>query len=274
LAIVISQDLILSPAPTVDVNAPVIGWRNVVTATNVTANSQAVDNPAANVANPSTYLKWKSLSTALQFVTVTFPAPTDVDYLGVAGHNFGTAKVAASVEGTVTLDPLNWQPLGAEQLPADDQPMIWRFAQRTLMAIRLRMAPPVLALPPQVAVIYAGKLLQLERRVYVGHKPISFNRRASVVTGLSEEATFLGRLVLGEQNETTLDIKNATAAFYRTDIEPWLRDATRRPFFFAWRPFTYPSEVGFCWLTADPTMTNQRSNGMVQVSASMRGIVQ
>jgi hypothetical protein len=142
------------------------------------------------------------------------------------------------------------------------------------MAIRLRMAPSVLGIPPQLAVMYAGKLLQLERRIYVGHRVLSFNRRATVVTGLSEEATFLGRLVLGETNEATLDIKNATPAFYRSDIEPWLRDATRRPFFFAWRPFDYPAEVGFCWLSADAQMTNQRSNGMVQVSASLRGVVQ
>jgi hypothetical protein len=271
LAIVISQDLILSPPPTVDVKAPVIGWRNLVTASNVAANSQAVDNPAANVANPSTYLKWKSLSSALQYLPVTFASPSAVGYLAIAGHNFGTAKIAASVEGAATIG--NWQPLGAEQLPADDQPMIWRFAETTLMAVRLRMSPLPLGIP-QVAVMYAGQLLQLQRRIYVGHRVLSFNRRASVVTGLSEEATFLGRLVLGETNESVLDIKNATPAFYRSDIEPWLRDATRRPFFFAWRPADYPAEVGFCWLSADPQMTNQRSNGMVQVSASLRGIVQ
>jgi hypothetical protein len=271
LPIVISQDLVLSPS-TVDLNAPVIGWRNLVTASNVAADSQAVDSPAANVANPSTYLKWKSLSSALQYLTVTFTAPSAVSYLAIAGDNFGTAKIAASVEGAATIG--NWQPLGAEQMPADDQPMIWRFAETTLTAIRLRMAPSVLGIPPQVAVMYAGKLLQLERRIYVGHRVITFNRRASIVTGLSEEANFLGRLVLGETNESVLDIKNATPSFYRTDIEPWLRDATRQPFFFAWRPFSYPSEVGFCWLTADAQMTNQRSNGMVQVSASLRGIVQ
>ena len=37
---------------------PIIFWRNIVTATNVDAESDA-DFPASNVANPSTALKWK-----------------------------------------------------------------------------------------------------------------------------------------------------------------------------------------------------------------------
>lgn len=274
MAIVISQDLVVSPTSPLDLNAPAIGWRNLVTAANVVADSQAVDSPITNVANVSTFLRWKSLSSALQFVSVPLLPLADIDYLAIAGHNFGTAQIAATVEGTATPDPVDWQPLGAQQLPADDQPLILRFAKTTLAGIRLRLEASLLGVPPQAAVVYAGELLTLQRRIYVGHRVLSFNRRASIVTGMSEEATFLGRLVLSELNESALDIKNATPAFYRSDIEPWLRDAVRRPFFFAWRPLDYPTEVGFCWLSADPQMTNQRSNGMVQVSASLRGIVQ
>src|SRR5262249_8314298 len=70
-------------------------------------------------------------------------------------------------------DQFDWKPLGPEQMPADDQPMIWRFAEITLVAARLRMSPPALAIP-QVAVMYAGQVLQLERRIYVGHRVMSF----------------------------------------------------------------------------------------------------
>ena len=95
-----------------------------------------------------------------------------------------------------------------------------------------------------------------------------------MVTGFSDEATFLGRIVLGELNETQLSLQNITAAFFRSDMDPWLKNSVQYPFFFAWRPSSYPAEVGFCWLTANSQMTNQRPNGMVQVTASLRGVVQ
>lgn len=172
----------------------------------------------------------------------------------------------------VEYDQWNWRTFGDEQLPADDQPIIWRFAEQTLMAVRLVVTPTATA--PEVAVMYTDTLLEFQRRIYVGHRVLQYNRRSNVVTGFSDEANFLGRIVLGELNESALDLHNITPSFYRTDMEPWLRNAVRRPFFFAWRPTSYPLEVGFCWLTSDSQMSNQRPNGMVQVSAGLRGIVQ
>ena len=70
--IVISSDLVLSPGPTIDLTAPIVGWQNLVTPTNIVASSQAVGNPATDAANPSTYLRWRSLVSSLQYLTSTF----------------------------------------------------------------------------------------------------------------------------------------------------------------------------------------------------------
>jgi hypothetical protein len=490
--IVISDALVLAPG-SADLNAPVVGWQTALFASNVTASFADVNFPITNVANPSTYLKWKSTSTLIQHVTVSFPAPLDADYFAIAGHNFGSGQVAAKVEGAVTIDTqqmvmlhfegadaatatvdsnaggsahtwtphgnaqldtadkqfgissglfdgtgdfwdtpdhadftlgsgnwtidfwfkcvattgsferlagqmdgadtstlsawnclrLNdnrmffsvfvagvqtsvtsvrtftnlinpgwhhmavvrsgnllllfidgvleassaltgtinnsaanlavggygsipgdwngwldefrmvvgraewtanftpdgapydtflWQTVGDEQLAADDTPMMWRFAPGTFVALRLTMDPT--SVFPEIAVAYAGELLELERRIYVGHRVLKYNRKTNVVTGFSDDATFLGRIVLGKVTESSLSLQNITASFYRTDIDPWLSDAVQRPFFFAWRPTSYPEEVGFCWLTGDATMSNQRANGMVQATANLRGIVQ
>jgi hypothetical protein len=492
--IVISDALTLAPG-SADLNAPVIGWRNFVLPTNVSSSFADPSFPVTNVANPSTYLRWKSSSALVQHVTVAFPAPLDADYFAVAGHNFGSGQIAARVEAAVTIDTqqkvlmhfegadaavvaidsniggsahtwtangnaqldtadkqfgvssglfdgtgdffsspdhvdfelgsgnwtidtwfkcvattgstraivgkgdsgftsagssylirrevtnvlrlyvsngsatatvssttlftnlLNpgwhhvaavrvgnilrlfidgvqeggdvaftgsvndvaqalligerdepgadpwqgwidefrivvgraewtanfvpdgapydtflWQTVGDEQVPVDDQPMIWRFTPGTFVALRLTMDPS--AVFPQIAVAYAGELLELERRIYVGHRILNYNRRTNVVTGFSDDATFLGRIVLGALTESALELQNITPSFYRTDVDPWLRDAVQRPFFFAWRPTSYPNEVGYCWLTGDAQMSNQRANGMVRASASLRGIVQ
>lgn len=491
--IVISDDLFLTAPPTVDLNAPVVGWRNSLTTSNVSADFSDVNFPVTNVANPSTYLKWKSTSLLIQHLTVALGTPTAIDYFAVAGHNFGTGHVAASVEGAATIDTLqkvmlhfdgadaataivdsnvggsahvwtangnaqldtaivkfgtaaalfdgtgdffsspdhvdfelgggnwtidcwfnctatsgstraivgkgdagftaagssylirreatnvmklfvsngtalatitgttqftnllnpgwhhiaavrvgnilrmfidgvqeggdfaftgsvadvaqalligerdepgadpwqgsidefrvvvgraawianftpdggpydqfDWQPLGDEQMPGDDQPIVWRFTQATLMAVRLRMRP--VSVLPEIAVAYTNVLLKLQRRIYVGYRVLDYNRRSNVVTGFSDEATFLGRLVLGELKESSLSLQNITAAFFRSDVDPWLKNSVERPFFFAWRPTSYPLEVGFCWITGDSQMSNQRPNGMVQVSVGLRGI--
>jgi hypothetical protein len=126
---------------------------------------------------------------------------------------------------------------------------------------------------PYLAVLYAGELLLLQRRIYVGHTPIKFGRRLNLANHRSIDGNFLGRIVLSEKTETSIALKNLTSTWYRNYMEPFLLAAQEIPFFFAWRPGTYPTEVGYVWLTGDPVPVNQLSNGMMQVSFDVEGVV-
>ena len=53
---------------------------------------------------------------------------------------------------------------------------------------------------------------------------------------------------------------------------PFIVASKEVPFFFAWRPASYPRETGFAWMTNNPKPSNQRSNGMMQISLSMGGV--
>ena len=64
-----------------------------------------------------------------------------------------------------------------------------------------------------------------------------------------------------------------TPSWYRTNMVPFVEAGRETPFFFAWRPSSYPLEVGYAWLLNDPQMSNQLPNGMVQVELAMGGIV-
>ncbi|WP_291854893.1 hypothetical protein [Bradyrhizobium sp.] len=269
--LVISQNLVLAPPPApFSANNPVVGWQNIVTVARLAASSADPAFPVANLANPSTYMGWRATSNAAQTVTITIPTADPVDYLAVAGHNFGSAGIAVGVEGRASLlNPFTALVPGAIQ--ADDSPYLGRFVPQSLAEVRLTLAAG--SVPPQAAVLYVGKLLVLQRRIYVGHRVLRFNRRANVVVGESEEGQFLGRIVLGEMSESALDMSNIAPAFYRSEMEPWLKSAVRNPFFFAWRPFDYPNEVGYCWSAGDAQMSNQRVNGFVQASLNLRGIV-
>jgi hypothetical protein len=208
-----------------------------------------------------------------QHIVVSPNTAEEMDYVGIAGHNFGSGQIPVSIEGAAVLDSdgfPDWFELVADSIPENDAPLLFRFESQTLLALRIRLQPG--QADPQAAVVYVGRLLTLPRRIYVGHKPLPFNRTANIVTGRSELGQFLGRILLAEMTSSQISMANVPPAIYRTQIEPWLKAAVTRPFFFAWRPFTYPKEVGYCWAAGDSQMNNALQNGFVQFSLDLQGI--
>jgi hypothetical protein len=256
-------------------NNPVIGYENLVTVANVSATTVADGFPASNLANPSTNLRWLGVSgspEADEYITVAVDAAEPLDYIAIARHNLGSAQIAVSVEYLdVDASPDAWEELIAPVMLPHDSPALFRFPPAAYTAVRLRLQPGNAA--PTIAVVYAGALLVLQRRVYVGHTPINYGRTTKVTNARSESGDFLGRIVLNETTKTTLNLLNLTPDWYRSYMEPFLIQAQEHPFFFAWRPSDYPREVGYAWLTNDPAPTNALANGMMSVALEMAGVV-
>jgi hypothetical protein len=277
--VIVSSSVVLTGADGINADNPLIGYQTLVTAGNVTATTQDADWPASNLANPSTFLKWKAdpgSPVADEYLTVTPDSAEDIDYVGIAGHNFGSGQMPVSIEYLdETASPPDWVELITETLLPDDGPVLFRFTPQPFTQIRVRIQPSLAAVPvsPAVAaVLYVGKLLVLQRRIYVGHTPIPYGRRLNVANHRSISGAFLGRIVLSETTETSVDLQALTPAWYREYFEPFLVAAKEIPFFFAWRPGAYPREVGFAWLTGDPQPANQMANGLMQISFDMAGI--
>lgn len=278
MSVVISNSLTLTPIVSgggiVNGNNPVIGYRNLVTAANISSTTQDPDFPVANLANPSTSLKWVGDASPPtdEYITIAVNTVEEIDYVGIARHNFGTAQITVSVQGLVDAEALPevWDEIVQETIPANDQPLILRFTPAAYASIRIRLQPGSAA--PTAAVVYIGKLLVLQRRIFVGHTPINYGRSSKVVNAKSENGSFLGRIVLNEAVTTSVALQNLTPDWYRANFDPFVTAAREKPFFWAWRPQDYPAECGFAWLTNDPTPTNQRPNGMMQVSFEMGGI--
>lgn len=274
--IILSSSFVLTrDATDDDFDKPIIGYRTQAIFGSVTADYEAAGYPASNLTNPFTNSKWVSSSGAEQFVTVSCNGLDPIDYVGLATHNLGTAHVAVAVEGYTELDSdgaPDWEELIEERLFADDSPLIVRFEPQPFVAIRLRLRPATSTLPT-IAVLYVGKLLSIERRVYVGHTPITYGRSTVITNARSEAGDFLGRIVQSQRTESALKLQNLSPSWYRSNMEPFLRASVDAPFFFAWRPDTFPREVGYCWLTNDPTPTNQRPNGMMQIELQLAGVI-
>jgi hypothetical protein len=273
--VVVSPGLVVAPGVDgLNTDSPIIGYQTLVTSGNIAATTAQTASPASNLANPSTYLKWRASSAITdQVLTVTLETADDLDYVGIAGHNFGSGQMPVSIEGLAG-SPAAWGELIPDTLLANDGPVIFRFPPQPLAAIRVRIQPSGVAPPlsPFAAVLYVGKLLVLQRRIFVGHTPMPYGRKLTVANHRSIAGAFLGRIILSEKTMTGIDLENLTPAWYRSYFEPFVVAAKEIPFFFGWRPGSYPYEVGFAWLANDPQPKNQRPNGMMQVSLSLEGI--
>lgn len=273
--IIISDDLVLGLTEETDANAPLIGWDNLVTISNVTASSEDADFPVTNIANAITTLiaRWQATTTAAQTIDIEVASVEEIDYVAIARHNLGSGQIPVTIEGQDGSGSPTWFELVQETLLPNDAPAIFRFTPQSLTHVRISMgAGGSGGDPAQIAVVYTGKLLPIQRRIYVGHTPINYGRSSKVVSGKSENGEFLGRIVISEQVATTVELQNLTPAWYRSVLDPFIQGSKETPFFFAWRPGDYPNEVGFAWMTNDPQPKNQRPNGMMNIDLQMTGI--
>lgn len=277
--VVITSGLVLGADEDFNADSPIIGYENLVLTSNVSATTEDPDYPAANLANPATNLLWRSAAgspSSPEYITVILDTEEQVDYLAIARHNFGTNFTPVSVEGLATADgsPLDWFELVSAQLLPNNGPVIFRFEKQSLYAVRLKIGEPLGSelLVPELAVMYVGELLILQRRIYVGHTPIPYGREIQVANHRSVSGAFLGRIILSSTRKTGVNLQNLTPSWYRLYFDPFLIAAQEIPFFFAWRPGDYPLEVGYCWLTNDPKPANQRPNGMMSVDMELEGV--
>lgn len=270
MSIIFSDALVASVSdPQVDLNAPIFGYESFVTAAGLTSGNAATGYPVTNIANVSTASFWRASNTTQQYVTAIINPAKTVDYVGVARHNFSTAGVAVSVETQEGVgDP--WVEVIPASIPANNNALIFQFESQTAYGVRLKLAAGTSA--PEIAVMFVGKILTSTQRIYVGHSPMTLNRRVEVVSGMSESGNYLGRIVTGSNLTTSVSLTHLDPDWYRDNFDPFVVAAQETPFFFGWRPYSYPDEVGFAWLTNDPQPSNMLPNGMMQVNLEMSGV--
>lgn len=251
-------------------NNGVLGIHNLVTAGTIAAGTADPDFPVTNLANEATDLEWNAADTTTQYLTVNVSDYGDqVDYMGIAGHNLGSAGIAFSVEAD---DGGGYDEIIPSALLSDDTPILLRWEPGIYNAVRLKLFTGGTD-PARIAVLYVGKLIVLPRRLYVGHTPITMGYAQNATNGQSESGNFLGRIITGASNQNSADLTNVPPSWMRSYFKTFMDRAKLVPFFFAWRPSGYPLEVGYVWLTSMPTPVNDRSNGFMKVTLAMRGIV-
>lgn len=266
--LVISSALVIADvADDLPLDNPVIGWHDVVTSTGVVADEAAANYPASNLANPATHLEWRGETTDEQYITITTGEVDPIDYIAVAKHNWASGEIPVSVEAFIDGD---WEEIVEEVMLPDDGPALFRFVSQSLSQIRFRLQSG--SEIPKAAVIKCGKLLVLERGVYVGHTPMPHGIKSSVANGMSETGNFLGRIVLGEWRESVLPLSLLSPDWFRANMKTFLAAAVEDTFFLAWRPQSYPREVGYCWIMENPAPAPVGPSNLTAFDLKISGI--
>lgn len=250
---------------------PIVGWRNIVTTTNIVADTTATGYPASNLANPATHLKWKANDTTEQYLTLTTGSADDIDYVAIVRHNLASAAIPVGIGYFDQNSPQTWTELVADSLLSDDGPALFRFLPQPLSEIAIKLGVGTAA--AQIAVVYIGKLLVLPRKLYQGVAPPPFARTSKVTNGLSEAGNFTGRIITQEFVVPKVPLSLIDPAYYRDHIDDFIAASKETPFFFGWRPQSYPDEIAYCLMTNNPTPINESPHGLTALSLEMTGIV-
>lgn len=270
MGVVFSPNLVLAEDAGITLDSPLLLWQNRVTVDNPLEASAgaAFGFPVTELINPATDLIWISGASVTQYLTHTTGSAEPYDCVGVARHNFGSLGKSVSVEGDTGS---GWVALTTPFVPADDSPLMFRFTPGSFTGLRIKITDNIGGVPESAAVFF-GRSLPLQRRIYVGHTPITYGRNVMSYVGRAVAGAFLGEITTAEFLESNIEIQNMTPTWYRERLDPFIKVCKRSGFFFAWRPQSYPLEIGYCWVTNSPKPTNQRPNGMMQIAISVSGI--
>ncbi len=245
---------------------PVIGYHNVVTSSGVSSTTAADGFPIANVANPATNPFWRGgVNTGNEAITITTNFDGEIDYIGIAAHNLGTIKAIFSASSGSS-------PILATGTFFDDDPVIIQFQPTIISQLLLTLSHTGVD-SPQIGVLYAGKLLELERSIKVDqrHMPVNLNFQSVVVGGRSE-INPLGRIRLNTKTVSLAEFDHFTPDWYRSDFQAFALAAEDNPFFYAWDPDEYPYEMSYVWAIEDVRAAVHTVTQRIAANIRMEGL--
>lgn len=252
-------------------------WTRGLAASAAVASSADDEGPADAVLRPDTFEFWEPTSLPATLV-IDFGTGRDIDYGGLV-HTLGSTECSALLEtsdGTFVGSPTSeqvWSALGSEIAPGDDAPLMFLDTSRVGRYGRITVARSGTGSDmPRISVAHFGQVLTMQRSIYGGHSPMNLSRDTVLDRALSRGGQFLGQGFRRHGMRGSAAWRYLEPDWYRTYFDPFVQEARKYPFFFAWRPGDYPLEVGYAWALGDIQPNNMGVAGFMQVALEMHGI--
>lgn len=244
-------------------SVPLIGYKTIITPTNITASTQAADFPASTLANPLTYDKYRGEATS---VTLVIDAGSDVacDYFGMALPNFSSAMLEYGDDG------ISWTSIVTTFSVADDSTIIKPFDLTTARYWRFTLEKATADI--ELSVLYLGQSLRMERCIMQSYAPLPLNRVTEYTSNQSESGQFLGASIVRDGYESSVTFTLITAPWGRGEFQPFVRAARTRPYFFLWNPDRYPNEAAYVKTDEDIGLSYTGNRSYMTASWNMKGL--
>ena len=253
---------------TAGVNSPRIGIQNISNRANIYASTNELPtNPSYLTSTPSTAERWKQSEATTHIWAMSNVSSSPVDYVGIAAHR---GLIGRQVEVRAVIDGVLTTVFGPQLILSSDS--IFVFFPECTPTIVYAVFESDEAFSFEIGIINVGKTVFLPRNIYVGHTPITYGRSARRLFAASDSDEFLGQKLTGVSLTSSVNMENIPPVFYRDYLfNQFHVPSEYLPFFWAWRPNSYPLESGFCWLSGDISVSNAKSNGFMSLAFSMRG---
>lgn len=267
MPVILAQQYILNAA--VNADNPRIGYQTYArdrAAADVTVSTETATGPKDAPLRPDNYEAW--IPSALPGTwKVDLGQARNVNYVGVVGENMEDILIEYS------LNDSTWNTFSNQTTPGDDTPLLFLDDEVSGRYWRLTAAATSSPAPEtKIYSVYIGQVLALQRGIYGGHSPGVYSRDTVLNANMSRGGLFLGQQVRRQGVQTSVSLSNLTAAWYRANFDPFVQAARRFPYFFAWKPVSYPTEVMYGWTDQNIKPQNMGVRDLMAVQFNIRGV--
>jgi len=262
MSILISQNLIvaINASNTIyPLTHARIGYKNLITKDNISGPVGEDSFPITGMALGITTELYKP-STSNAVVNVDLTTAQDVNYFGLVGNNMGTVKLEYSFDDisyTSVFEKDDGSSVISMGLFEKTTARYWRFT--------------FTGSGQEIITVYLGVTLDMMRPIYGGHSPLSLSRKTAMQPRLSETAQFMGITIQRQGFGTSYNWNNLEAVWLRDEFKPFMLAARKQPYFIAWRPETFPTEVGYGWTMTDIKPENSGGRDLMSVTVPIQG---
>lgn len=218
----------------------------------------------ASIRSALTYERWKP-NTAPATLTLVWPGRFAADYVGIAAHTIGSSGAEVVIESQ-SVPGAPWVEQGRAE-PINDRAMMFLFPQVEAYSWRIHLSAAA-----EIGVLYIGKSTVMQRCLYGGHTPAVLARDAEVMTNRSIRGQFVGRSIQRFGYKTSYQWNNLDPDWYRANFDPVAAWAQLWPFFIAWHPKRWPTEVVYGWTHDDIHPVNTGVRDFMSVGFNLEAI--
>jgi hypothetical protein len=269
MPVVLSKSIVLTLAEAgLPLDHPRACIENLLQPGSVSASSYVSDEfHPENVIDGNTFDWWRPTAMPAWVGGLT-AAAEDVDFVGIAAHTLGSDGCTAVLQYN---NGSGWIDCHDPVTPIDDDVLMVFFDTVFSSLFRLYVSG---GSAPSIGVLYVGRAFVFPQKFYVGYTPITFDTRTEFKRNVSDGGYDLGRTIMRDGVANSFTVSHLPAQWVRSQLVPALDIMDTQPFFFAWRPGTYPTEVAYVWTQGSrPSPINSGPGSLMSVSFDVRGMV-